>query len=151
MTEAHLALGLAAAGLGGTLAWFAIQCTRMEVGSPERLVVELRVVQLAALQLAFVAAVYLGVAIAIPDTRGAGLDIALAMGFFVVAGLATTVWEPAAGLTRLALAWAAHGAVGLAHAAELLPAVAGTPWYPTACAMYDVVVAGLCYVPLLRR
>ena len=151
MTEAHLALALAAAALGGALAWLAILCTRIDAGAPERLVVELRVVQLGSLLLAFAAAVYLGVAIAHPDTPGAGLDIALAIGFFLVAGLATTVWEPAAALVRLALAWAAHGAVDMAHAAELLPAPPATPWYPTAAAMYDVMVAGLCYVPLLRR
>ncbi|MCY4659084.1 MAG: hypothetical protein OXF93_04620 [Acidobacteria bacterium] len=151
MTQAHLALALAAAAFGGALAWLAILCTRIDAGDPERLVVELRVVQLGSLLLAIVAAVYLGVAVANPNAPGAGLDIALAMGFFVVAGLATTVWEPAAALPRLALAWAAHGAVDMAHAAALLPALAATPWYPTACAMYDVIVAGLCYVPLLRR
>lgn len=151
MTQAHLALALAAAALGGALAWLAILCTRIDAGAPERSVVELRVVQLGSLLLAFMAAVYAGVAVANPNAPGAGLDIALAIGFFVVAGLATTVWEPAAALTRLALAWAAHGAVDMAHTAELLPAPAATPWYPTACAMYDVVVAGLCYVPLLRR
>ena len=151
MTQAHFVLALAAAALGGALAWLAILCTRLDASAPERLVVELRVVQLGSLLLAFASAVYLGVAVANPGTPGAGLDIALATGFFVVAGLATTVWEPAAALPRLALAWAAHGAVDLAHAAELLPALAATPWYPTACAMYDVIVAGLCYVPVLRR
>ena len=151
MTEAHLALALAAASLGGALAWLVILCTRVDAGFAERLVAELRVVQLAALLLAFAAAVYLGVAVASPATPGAGLDIALAIGFFVVAALAMTVWETEAALTRLALAWAAHGAVDLAHAAELLPAAAATPWYPTAAAMFDVIVAGLCYVPLLRR
>lgn len=151
MTPAHLALALAAAAFAGALAWLAILSTRIDPGAPERLVVELRVVQLGSLLLAFVAAVYVGVAVAHPNAPGAGLDIALAMGFFVVAGLATTVWEPAAALPRLALAWAAHGAVDMAHAAALLPAVAATPWYPAAAATYDVIVAGLCYVPLLRR
>ncbi len=151
MTEAHLVLALAAAALGGALAWLAILCSRLDAGAPERLVVELRVVQIGSLLLAFAAAVYLGVAVADPTAPGAGLDIALAIGFFVVAGLATAVWEPAAALARLALAWAAHGAVDMAHAVELLPAVAATPWYPAAAATYDVIVAGLCYLPLLRR
>ena len=151
MTETHLALAVAAAALAGALAWLAILCTRTDAGGPERLVAEFRVVQLGSLLLAFAAAVYLGLAVANPATPGAGLDIALAIGFFVVAGLATTVWEPAAALTRLSLAWAAHGAVDIAHAAGLLPAAPATPWYPTAAAMFDVLVAGLCYVPLLRR
>ncbi len=151
MTEGHLALALAAAALGGALAWLAVVCTRVDADAPGRLVAELRVVQLGALLLAFAAATYLGLAVANPAAPGAGLDIALAIGFFVVAGLATTVWEPAGALTRLALAWSVHGAVDLAHAAGLLPVPAATPWYPTAAAMYDVIVAGLCYLPLLRR
>lgn len=151
MTPAHLALALAAAAPGAALAWLAILCARADAGMPERRVIELRVVQLASLLLAFKAGVYPGVAVADPAAPGAGLDIALAIGFFVISGLATTVWEPAAALVRLALAWAAHGVVDLAHAAELLPVPGATPWYPTACAMYDVVVAGLCYLPLLRR
>ena len=150
MTEAFRALVVAALALGGALAWLSVTAARADVTIPDRLVAELRLAQFSALLLTLAAAVYIGLAIAASDIPGAGLDVALTIGFFVLAALATT-WEPVRALTALALAWSAHGLVDLAHTADLLPAAIAPAWYPTACAIYDVVIAGLCYLPVLRR
>ena len=150
MTEAVRALVFSTAALGAALAWFAFTTARLDVTAPERLIAELRLAQFSALLLTMAAGIYVGLAIASAEVTGAGLDIALAMGFFVVAALATT-WEPGRALTGLAIAWGAHGVVDLAHTIGLLPATVAPPWYPVACAIYDVVMGGLCYLPLLKR
>lgn len=123
---------------------------RVNARSPERLVAELRLAQFAASLLTLTAAVYVGLAVAHEHLAGVGLDIALATGFFVVAALSTT-WEPSRALTTLAIAWSIHGIVDLAHTVDLLPVVVAPDWYPTACAIYGVCIAGLCYLPVLRR
>ena len=150
VTEAFRALALGSVALGLALGWLAYNAARLEVTSPNRLVLELRLAQFSALLLVLAAGIYVGLAIAHENTPGVGLDIALATGFFVVAALATT-WEPTRALTALAIAWGAHGLVDLAHMADALPGAIAPPWYPTACAIFDVAVAGICYLPVLRR
>ena len=150
MTEAVRALVFSTAALGAALGWLAFTTARVDVSAPERLIAELRLAQLSALLLMLAAGIYVGLAIAGAEVTGAGLDVALAVGFFVVAALATT-WEPGRALTALALAWGAHGVVDLAHTIDLLPVTLAPPWYPTACAIYGVVMAGLCYLPVLKR
>ena len=111
---------------------------------------ELRLGQVAALLLALTAGIYFGLAIAHEDTAGTGLDIAIAVGFWMIAALATTS-EPTRALTTLALAWGCHALVDLAHGANILPASIVPSWYVTGCAIYDVCIAGLCVLPLVRR
>jgi len=150
MTEAVSALVFGTAALSLALAWLSWDAARIEVSSPSRLVAELRLAQCAALMLALAAGIYVGFAVSRPNITGSGLVIALAIGFFVIAALATT-WEPGHALTALAVAWGAHGLVDLAHTVDVLPANIAPIWYPTACAIYDVCIAGLCYLPVLKR
>lgn len=150
MTEATLAFGAAAIALGGGAVWLAYAAIGTKVTNPYRLVAELRLAQYVALLLVLTAGVYMGLALTHDEVPGTGFDIALATGFFLLAGIATT-WEPTRALTVLAIAWATHAAFDLAHVVDLLPASIVPAWYPTACAMYDVAVAGLCYLPILRR
>ncbi len=63
--------------------------TRLDVSSPNRLVMELRLAQFASLLLVLAAGIYVGLAVAHESSAGVGVDIALAIGFFVVAALAT--------------------------------------------------------------
>ena len=51
----------------------------------------------------------------------------------------------------LALAFAGHAGVDLLHGAGILPPESMPPWYATACAVYDVGVAGVCYFPRVYR
>ena len=150
MTEALGALSVAAVTLGLAVAWLAWTAIRFDTASPDRLVAELRLSQVSALVLVLVAGVYVGAAVANETVPGVGLDIALATGFFVIAALATTS-EPSRALMVLAAAWGAHALVDLGHLAEVLPSAAVPSWYPTACAIYDVGMAGVCYLPVLRR
>lgn len=149
-TEAVGALVVAAATLGLAVGWLAWTALRLDGSSPDRLVTELRLSQVSALLLVLTAGAYVGAAVANETTPGVGLDIALATGFFVVAALATT-WDPSRALTALALLWVAHGLVDLGHLSGALPSAVVPAWYPTACAIYNVCMAGVCYLPVLRR
>ena len=132
------------------LAWTAWQACRSDPNSPERLVVELRLSQYSALLLLLVVGVYVGLGVAHENIGGTGFDIAIAVGFFVIASSAIT-WEPATALTTLSLAWVGHSFIDLAHIVNLLPSDMTPAWHPRACAIYNVCVAAICYLPLLRR
>ncbi len=150
MNEAITTLVFGFVSIGVAVSWLAWRAISLDVTSPNRLVVELRLAQVTALLLVLTAGVYVGTAVIDGSSPGAGLDIALAMGFFIIAALATT-WEPSRALTTLASAWCAHGMVDLGHVSGVLPATLLPTWYPTACAIYDVCIAGACYLPILRR
>ena len=132
------------------LAWTAWQACRSDPNSPERLVVELRLSQYSALLLLLVVGVYVGLNVAYENINGTSFDIAIAVGFFVIVSSVIT-WEPASALTTLSLAWVGHSFVDLAHIINLLPADIAPAWYPRVCAIYDVCVAAICYLPVLRR
>ena len=150
MSEAFRVVTFGCAALGLALGWTASRAVRLDTTSPDRLVLELRLAQFSALLLVLAAGIYIGFGVAHEDTSGTGLDVALAVGFFVVASIVTT-WEPSVALTALALAWIGHSFVDLAHITNLLPAAIAPPWYPRACAVYDVCIAAICYLPVLRR
>ena len=150
MTDAVLSFAVVFLTFGGTVVWLAIGAWRAEPTSGQHLVAELRLAQFAALLLAMAAAVPMGFAVAHDDVTGSGLVVALASGFFAAAALVGT-WEPVRALTVLAMAWGVHALAGVAHGAGLLPAAIVPDWYPPASAIYDVVVAALCYLPVLRR
>jgi len=150
LTEALRTLLLAAAGL---LSWFAWQSFRVSVvpaSSPQRLVGELRLAQMGALLLTLSAGTYIGIAATHEAELGVGFDIALALGFFVVAAL-SVVQDPRHALTMLAFAFAAHAVLALAHRPGLLPGGIVPRWYTIGCAVYDIAIGALCYLPMLRR
>lgn len=150
MSEAFRAVVFGCAALGLALGWVAWRAIRLDPTSPDRLVLELRLAQFSALLLVFVAGVYVGLDVAHEATSGTGLDVALAIGFFVVASAVTT-WEPSMALTVLAIAWVGHSFVDLAHMVDLLPDAIAPVWYPKTCAVYNVCIAAICYLPVLRR
>ena len=151
VTEAFQTTVVAFAMLGAALTWQAVRAAMVPVSSPERLVAELRLAQLAALLLSLSAGVYIGLAVAHEADRGVGVDIALSVGFFVTAA-ATLVRDPRQALTILALAFAAHAILDVAHRPGwLLPDGMAPRWYSIGCAVYDVYIGALCYFPILRR
>ena len=150
MTDGSRALLVAAAALAIILVRLALAAVRSDPSSPARLVAELRLAQFAAMVLMLSAGVYIGFALTHEETTGSGLDIALAVGFLVVASIAVTR-DPRTALTLLALAFAAHAGLDLLHGAGMLPPAAMPGWYATASAVYDVGVAGLCYFPIVYR
>jgi hypothetical protein len=142
---------VAFAALGAGLTWQAVRTALVPPSSPDRLVSELRLSQIAALLLAMSAGAYVGLAVAHEAQPGVGFDVALAVGFFVVAA-STVVRDPRHALTVLALAFAAHAVLDVAHRPGwLLPDGMAPRWYSIGCATYDVYIGALCYLPILRR
>jgi hypothetical protein len=105
---------------------------------------------MAALLLVLAAGAYIGFAVVRENEPGVGFDIALAVCFLLVAAI-TMVRDPRQALTILALAFAAHAVVDVAHRPGLLPEALAPRWYAIGCAVFDVYVGALCYLPVLKR
>ena len=150
MTEGLRTLLLAASGVAVWFSWQSLRVSSTASNSPDRLVGELRLAQMGALLLTLSAGTYVGIAATHELTLGVGLDVALALGFFVVAAV-SVVQDPRSALTMLALAFAAHAVLAVAHRPGLLPDGIVPRWYTIGCAVYDVLIGALCYLPMLRR
>ena len=150
MSEGLRTLLVAAAAFGAGFGIQSIRTAAIPISSPERLVAELRLAQIAALLLALSAGAYLGLAAAHETRTGVGLDIALAAGFFVLAAYTLTC-DPRQALTLLALGFGTHALVDIAHRPGVLPDGIAPNWYTVGSASYDVVLGALCYFPILRR
>ena len=150
-TEALRTSAIAFAALGGGVTWLSLSTARIPVSSPERLIAELRLAQIAALLLALSAGAYVGTAAAHEARPGVGMDIAVAVGFFIVAA-ATLIRDPRHALTILAIGFAAHAVVDVGHRPGWpLPDGVAPAWYSIGCAVFDVYVGALCYWPILKR
>jgi hypothetical protein len=149
MTEGFRTVAVAFLALGVVFAWQSVRAALIPVNAPDRLVSELRLSQLAALLLAVAAGAYVGMAIVHENARGVGFDVAFSVGFVVVAATAL-MRDPRQALPMLALAFAAHAILDVAHRPGMLPEVAPR-WYLIGCAVYDVCIGALCYLPILRR
>ena len=150
MSEALRTLLVAFGGLAAALTWQAIRATSIPSASPQRLVEELRLAQMAALLLVLTAGPYIGFAVVREHDPGVGFDIAFAVGFLLLAATAI-LRDPRQGLTIIAMAFAAHAVVDVAHRPGLLPEALAPRWYAVGCAVYDVYIAAVCYLPVLRR
>jgi len=137
-------------GLAAGFTWLSIRTAAQPPATPQRLIDELRLAQLAALLLVLAAGAYLGFAAVRENEPGVGLDIALAIWFLIAAGL-SMIKEPRQALTIVALAFAAHALLDVAHRPGLLPEGLAPRWYSIGCAVYDVYIGALCYLPVLRR
>jgi hypothetical protein len=150
VTEGARTIAVAGIGLAIGFAWHAVRTALIPPASPDRLVSELRLSQFAALLLTLTAGVYVGFAVAHEGQQGVGFDVAFAVGFLIVAA-STTVRDPRQALTVLALAFAAHAVLDIAHRPGWLPETIAPRWYLIGCATYDVFIGALCYFPFLRR
>lgn len=150
MSEAARTILIAFCALAAGFTWQAIRTAATPTASPDRLIGELRLAQLAALLLTFSAGAYVGFAIVRENAPGVGLDIALAVGFLFVSAIAM-VRDPRQALTIVALAFAAHAVLDVAHRPGLLPEDLAPRWYAITCALYDAYIGALCYLPVLRR
>ena len=150
MSEALRTAIVAFGGLALAFTWLSIRTASVPASSPDRLVAELRLAQVAALVLAMSAGAYIGFAVIHENRQGVGFDIAFAIAFLLVAAL-TMVRDPRQALTIVALAFAAHAIVDVLHRPGLLPEGLAPRWYSIGCAVYDVYLGALCYLPMLRR
>jgi hypothetical protein len=136
--------------LGAAFAWMSLRAARVAVVSPERLIAEFRAVRFAALLLVFNAGASVGFAAAHEFVAAAALDVTLAAAFVVVAAVAVTK-DPRPALLTLAAAFLAHALLSIAHRPGLLSADVAPRWFFVAAAVYDAVLAALCYLPILKR
>jgi hypothetical protein len=150
MSEGARTLLIAALSVAAGFTWQGLRTAAIPVGSPDRLVAELRLAQVAALLLAACAAAYLGFAATHENVPGAGLDIALALGFGLLAA-STIVRDPRQALTVVALAFAAHAVLDVAHRPGVLPEGLAPRWYSVGCAVFNVYIGAVAYWPILRR
>jgi hypothetical protein len=150
VSEAFRTILAAAAVLAGGFTWQAVRTAAVPTSSPNRLVAELRLAQMAALLLTLAAGAYIGFAVVREHDPGSGMDIAIAVGFLVVAAW-TMMRDPRHALMIVALAFAAHAVVNVLHRPGLLPEALAPRWYAIGCAVYDVYIGALCYLPVLRR
>jgi hypothetical protein len=150
VSEGLRTVAVAFIGLAAGFTWHAVRTAMIPPSAPDRLISELRLAQFAALLLSLTAGSYIGFAVAHEAQTGVGFDIAFAVGFLVIAA-STLITDPRQGLTVLALAFAAHAVIDIAHRPGLLPDGIAPRWYLIGCATYDVYIGALCYLPILRR
>lgn len=150
LAEAPRIMLLAAVSVAAGMTWLGLRTAAIAIASPDRLVAELRLAQIAALVLTATANAYLGFAATHEAQPGVGLDVALALGFGVMAA-ATLVRDPRQALTLLALAFAAHAVLDVAHRPGILPEGVAPRWYALGCAVFNVYVGAVTYWPILRR
>jgi len=150
MSETFRTVLIAAVALSAGFTWQAIRTAGIPVSSPERLVGELRLAQIAALLLATTAGAYIGFSVAQANQPGAGMDVVLAVGFFLAAAT-TLVREPRQALTILAAAFAAHAVVDLVHWPSSGADGVVPHWYAVGCAVFNLQMAALAYLPVFRR
>ena len=144
------ALLVTAVASGAGFVWLSLRTLQLDTNAPNRLIAELRLAQIGALLLAFVAGAYIGFAGLANATAGGGLDIALALGFFVVAASAPTR-DPREALIILAIAFVAHAVVDILHRPGALSVGIVPQWYLIGCAVYNIAIGALCYLPVLKR
>jgi hypothetical protein len=134
----------------GTIATFSLRALASPSSSPDRLVAELRLAQVAALVLALTAGVSVGLAVGHAPRADVSVEVAVGGILFLVAVIAT-FQDPRQALTFVAQGFAAHAIADVMHRPGLLPADLAGQWYFVASACLDAVVGALCYLPLLKR
>jgi|SRR5690349_2417410 hypothetical protein len=150
MSEAFRTTVVAFGALAAGFTWLSLRTTSIAPTSPQRLIAELRLAQIAALLLTLIAGAYVGLAVVRENEPGVGLDIAFAIGFMITAAW-TMMRDPRQALTILALGFAGHAVLDVAHQPGMLPDSLAPRWYSIGCAIYDAYIGALCYLPILRR
>ena len=143
-------LALAGVATISTIAWMSWRALRLAGGSPDRLVAELRLAQLVAAVLICSSAADIGLAALRPDVPYAGLAVASAVGFLVVA--ITAAWrDPREALTTLAIAFLVRVLVDLALMPGQIFEGLAPGWFASGRAVHALIAGACCYLPLLRR
>jgi hypothetical protein len=131
-------LSLAAIAL---LAW---RVARADPAQAERLIGELRLAQWAAVLLAGVSAVPIGLAIGRVGDVTSNFDAALGV---VLVGLAGIVLqrEPREALLLVAVGFVLHALLDIAHRPGWLSVDLAPRWFAIGCATHNVCLAAVCY------
>lgn len=124
----------------GVYVW---KLTRLDPSGPERLIAQLRLAQWAALALASLGAVSIGLSAANDTAPFGPLEVTLGLAFVVLAALVLQR-EPREALLLAAAAFVLQALFNLAHRPQGLTPMAPA-WYSAGCAIYDVFLAAVCY------
>jgi len=124
-----------------TLAW---RIARTDPSQAERLIGQLRLAQWAAVLLAGVSAVPIGLAVARVADAMSNLDAALGV---VLVGLAGIVLqrEPREALLLVAGGFIVHALLDIAHRPGWLSSDLAPRWFTVGCATYNTCLAAVCY------
>ena len=144
MTDTARVLLTAAILSGATLSAFAWRIVHIEAELPDRLIGELRLAQWAAVFLAAVGAIHIGLAIAATVVVTANADAAIGVIVVGIAGISLQR-EPRESLLLVSVAFMAHALVDLAHRPGWLSPAIEPRWFTIGCAVYNVYLAGLCF------
>ena len=109
----------------------------------EYLIDQLRLSQVAALLLASVGSVGIGMAVATAGAYGASMEAAAGL-TAVLASLIVLRSEPPTALLMVAVMFLLHAAFDWAHRPGLLSAQFVPHWWSMGCAIYNVYLAALC-------
>ncbi len=148
MTDTARVLLTAAILSAATVSIFAWKITRIDREEPARLIGELRLAQWAAVLLAGVGMVPLGLVLAAPATATGNFDAAFGVIFVGLAGLILQR-DPHEGLLLVTGAFLLHALVDILHRPGWLSPDLAPQWFTIGCAIYNVVIAVVCY--LARR
>jgi hypothetical protein len=117
--------------------------TRLDSDGPERLIGQLRLAQWAALALAATGAVSIGLAIANETAPLGTVEVAINVGFMVIAALVLQR-EPRSALFLVAGGFVLHALTDIAHRPGGLTPIA-PHWYAVGGAICDLYFAAACY------
>jgi hypothetical protein len=127
-----------------TVSTFAWRLTRIDREEPARLIGELRLAQWAAILLAGVSAIPLGLMLREPLELAANADAALGVVFVGLAGLILQK-DPREGLLLVSGAFLLHALADVAHRPGWLASELAPRWFSIGCAIYNTYLAGVCY------
>jgi hypothetical protein len=144
VTDTVRVLVTAAALVLAALGTFSWHVRRLDPSHAERLVGELRLGQWAAIVLAAVGALPIGLAFAQSAGALSHLDVALGVLFVGVSGLVLQR-DPREALLILAAAFIAHALLDIAHRPGGLTPELAPRGFVAASATFDVCVAAVCY------
>ena len=123
---------------------FAWRVSRLDPSESERLIGELRLAQWAAILMAASAGVPLGLAIANDAVPFGTIEVTFGVIFTLIAGAILTR-EPRDGLLLAAAAFIAHALIDIAHRPGVLSPDLVPRTYAIGDAIFDVVIAAVCY------
>jgi hypothetical protein len=148
VTDTARVLLTAAILSGATVATFAWRITRLDREEPARLIGELRLAQWAAVLLAGLAMIPLGMVLDTPLVDTGNIDAAIGVVFLGMCGLLLQR-DPRDGLLWVSAAFVVHALVDIMHRPGWLSPDLAPRWFTIGCAVYNVFVAAVCY--LARR
>jgi hypothetical protein len=144
VTDTARVLFTAALLSASAISTFAWRVTHIDPELPARLIGELRLAQWAALILAAVGSVPIGLAVANPVISAGHLDASLGIAFVLMAGLVLQR-DPREALLLVSGGFVLHAIANLTHRPGWLPVEIAPHWYTVGCAMFDVYMAALCF------